>query len=729
MLTALEPLKIISSDEIISYLKEKGHTWGNPVDYGNLFKESLQALITLFESQEQIEPALNALTLGLTTRPIISDEIPEFVANDKATLRAPKSPDTSTVSDNNSRITHRDAYGTLAPLLNIPSETTDFYLEKNLTKLLNHLASTTDFYRELKGLTYHVWFHMAEFARDWLVIMGLEDAEKAGIRPYRLIGFLAVLFHDIVFKQYRCKDETESAQYLVEVMAPFFNSIKDPLQKMAYQKVISALINLLIMAGTTPIFVNKKEGAGKFPTHALTVWHLLFEFLEEKLPDIKSNPLKSKLRRLCEMMSDLDVMRTTIPCLVAGSQRKDLHNEKEFTTILSKIVGGDQATLARMKARLGQSFRFSLEGTGNPCKLIKVKGLDEIEVAKNVGSYILLESTDQVAKLFYVQTPSELKSLEVKDIERLQNEVSAMRSVKGIKEDNKELLLTGVEAHYLITLNTGHTKNVRIDTRRKFATLQTTPQDKMILDTADYEGIIALIDSEIEFAEIFKTEVLETKDKSTRHYELDFESLDNYANVLRALKAEALADPGKKIIIADFLFHNAAAQDGIYFDYRRLKELLSSQVLEATLATSYPWTFSSYLLPLAAVTSGATTLPRSDSDNEKTLKRHGLLRDDLAARHAGGERPQFVTRGGVPVYLDTSSSDSPTASPTRGSSALFRTTLPPLDDHHRKPTKLSSIRAHRAQLSGYSSNRPGPFSTNYDERTSLSHIAPSFGRK
>jgi len=236
----------------------------------------------------------------------------------------------------------------------------------NLFNLLHVLEHENDVARKEFLLVYHTIFHNAEVGRDAAKLLDIEStttrAEAVAAIPaevrkklshFKIPVFLSALMHDSIFHRERKKDEESSAVLLVDSLAHGAPWLKDPASLEG--QIMSRLIRLFIVAGTTPVW----QGGG-----FNAIWNPLFQLMAHKCgrAEFEGNEMAGLMGVMLRVMAHADVMRTAIPELEPG--KFSGVSAPELDEAYKEHFGDDAAGRRQAWSRVGQSYRFAAEGFG-----------------------------------------------------------------------------------------------------------------------------------------------------------------------------------------------------------------------------------------------------------------------------------------------------------------------------------------------------------------------------
>ncbi len=244
------------------------------------------------------------------------------------------------------------------------------YLKENIFKAFSEVEQEMGKNQKDLNLVYHNSGHAIEMFFDTfqLCLMG-----KGSLKVHLLMP-LCALFHDIIFKNLRIKDEKASAATLKVFLEPILEKLAP-----AHQKIICNLIDVLIVGGTTPLLLNAVPLNKKKKPMQKTVFEVIELLTARKeaknswrcisasavLPKETDSLMKNILSDMVNMMSTVDVQRTSIPLLHNPDNKfynKQSVSPDEETTDWKNIEQKlGQALKIEQKKKLGQNFRMISE--------------------------------------------------------------------------------------------------------------------------------------------------------------------------------------------------------------------------------------------------------------------------------------------------------------------------------------------------------------------------------
>lgn len=247
------------------------------------------------------------------------------------------------------------------------------YLTTNLNNLIAAVFNQIHKYEKKYQLTYHTSTHAIETAQT-AGFIGQHSANK----KWSHWLFICGLCHDVIYTRNRVKDEKASAKFLITVLKPFLTTQK-PLKK-----YFEALIRVLIIGGTLPIFLRKKTTNDTAPKIYQKT------FIEINLAFSKKRPQNKNIKTIFSLglaLSTADVQRSLLPEAIPTYQRKFAHQIINRNSELYKICQQyfhemhissaiKNTFIDIVYTKLGQGIRFVSENI--PCGQ---KALSPLQIA------------------------------------------------------------------------------------------------------------------------------------------------------------------------------------------------------------------------------------------------------------------------------------------------------------------------------------------------------------
>lgn len=181
-------------------------------------------------------------------------------------------------------------------------------LQTNLYAALLQVYETMNANRSQYQLIYHQPRHAAEVFSDLHFLLQHDQAKEA-YASLHLLTILCGLFHDIIFTRQRLLDETASANALKDFLKPIILGLLP-----AEQSIITALIDLIIIGGTTPCLLSKNNQGEPQPT-LLSMAEVSCEFLMQKELNLQHSSILDATR----LISLADIQRSSMLLLLNNS--------------------------------------------------------------------------------------------------------------------------------------------------------------------------------------------------------------------------------------------------------------------------------------------------------------------------------------------------------------------------------------------------------------------------
>lgn len=214
------------------------------------------------------------------------------------------------------------------------------------------------------SLMYHRVPHASEMAADLHALYQRLPSDARTLKLFHSSSVLSGLFHDAVFTRNRGSDENHSCEKLIDFLNP-------ALKKLSYkqQKIMKDILSVLLIDATMVALLNKDKDGNPFTT-INSVFEIAIRYID--LDVNKINKTLEALIHAAQMMSDVDIRRAQISCLLESNVLKELGE----TTIISPrktiiqrsweklnvFFDGESDLVVRgLKLRLSQSLRMLAE--------------------------------------------------------------------------------------------------------------------------------------------------------------------------------------------------------------------------------------------------------------------------------------------------------------------------------------------------------------------------------
>ncbi len=238
------------------------------------------------------------------------------------------------------------------------------HLKSNIVRAFSDVREEMNKNRVDLQLTYHNSGHSAEMFFDTFQACSVAKTSL----PIHLFMPLCALYHDVIFRNSRIKDEKNSAAALKTFLQPVLEKLSPH-----NQDIIGKLIDVLIVGGTTPLLLNSVPSNKKNQPMQKTVFEMVELFNERKMA--KRNwsctsgsavspqvlPMKILLQDMLKTMAILDVQRTSISIL--HQPNNNFYSNQSASTgdwnIIEKALKSE-FTLSQKK-KIGQNFRVMAE--------------------------------------------------------------------------------------------------------------------------------------------------------------------------------------------------------------------------------------------------------------------------------------------------------------------------------------------------------------------------------
>lgn len=227
-------------------------------------------------------------------------------------------------------------------------------LQHNFYTAVHYVYLKMNQCRQQGGLIYHQPRHAAEMLQDTAIILSTYfDAWPS----LHLLALLCALSHDSHFLKQRFADEHASAKTLMRFLMPLLVTLEP-----THQSLITTLIYVWIVGGTTPVFLEHNSQGQRQP-NVTSLLNLTQAFLRQTHELQVESEHIALLFDIGEVLTKMDMQRTAIPLL---HQPEPSRQEAAWQSLAPffESVAEDQLFAARL--RLSQGLRVLSEENNSP---------------------------------------------------------------------------------------------------------------------------------------------------------------------------------------------------------------------------------------------------------------------------------------------------------------------------------------------------------------------------